>query len=74
MKRGNGINGRDDKSSGMEILMSEAFAKINPTYPLMLVKATGRRKRNGPDSSGTSLVRTDVSRLVCKNSKRLQSS
>jgi hypothetical protein len=33
MKCGRGINDRDDKSSGMEILMtrSEVFAKINPT-------------------------------------------
>ena len=31
MKRGSGINDRDDKSSRIEILMVEAFAKINPT-------------------------------------------
>ncbi len=30
MKRGSGIKDRDDKSNGMEILMTEAFAKINP--------------------------------------------
>jgi hypothetical protein len=29
MKRGGGIKDLDDKSKGMEILMSEAFAKIN---------------------------------------------
>jgi hypothetical protein len=33
MKRGRGIKDLDDKSSGMEILMTEAFAKINPTDP-----------------------------------------
>ncbi len=33
MKRGGGIKDLDDKSSGMEILMAEAFAKINPTDP-----------------------------------------
>jgi hypothetical protein len=33
MKRGNGLKGRDDKSSGIEILMAETFAKINPTDP-----------------------------------------
>ena len=38
MKCGGGIKGLDDKSSGMEILMSEAFAKINPTDPLILTK------------------------------------
>jgi hypothetical protein len=36
MKYGNGINGRDDKSSGIEILMTEAFTKVNPTEPLRL--------------------------------------
>ena len=46
MKRGSGIKGRDDKSSGIEILMAEAFAKINPTDPLRLAKLAARRKRN----------------------------
>jgi hypothetical protein len=36
MKRGGGVNGLDDKSRGMEILMTEAFAKINPTDPFIL--------------------------------------
>jgi hypothetical protein len=36
MKRGRGINGRDDRSSGIEIRMAEALAKINPTDPLIL--------------------------------------
>ena len=35
MKHGNGMKGRDDKSSGIEILMVEDFAKINPTDPLI---------------------------------------
>jgi hypothetical protein len=38
MKRGRGINGRDDRSSGVEIRMAEALAKINPTDPLILAK------------------------------------
>jgi hypothetical protein len=38
MKHGGGINDLDDKSRGMEILMVEAFAKINPTDPLILAK------------------------------------
>jgi len=38
MKRGGGIKDRGDKSSGIEILMAEAFAKINPTDPLILAK------------------------------------
>jgi hypothetical protein len=33
MKHGNGIKDRDDKSNGIEILMNEGFAKINPTDP-----------------------------------------
>jgi hypothetical protein len=39
MKHGRGVK-LDDKSSGMEILMSEAFAKINPTDPLILSRQT----------------------------------
>ncbi len=46
MKHGSGIKDRDDKSSGIEILMSDAFAKINPTDPLRLAKQAARRKRN----------------------------
>jgi hypothetical protein len=38
MKHGDVIKDRDDKSSGIEILMSEGFAKINPTDPLILVE------------------------------------
>ena len=38
MKSGGGIKDRDDKSSGIEILMTETFTKINPTDPLILVK------------------------------------
>ena len=45
MKHGKGIKDLDDKSSGMEILMSDAFAKINPTDPLILAKQAARRKR-----------------------------
>ena len=36
MKRGSGIKGRDDRSSGIEIRMADAFAKINPTEPLFI--------------------------------------
>ena len=38
MKRGSGGKGRDDKSNGIEILMGEAFAKINRTDPLILAR------------------------------------
>ena len=37
---------RDDRSSGIEILMTDTFAKINPTDPLRLAKQSARRKRN----------------------------
>jgi hypothetical protein len=33
MKHGSGIKGREDKSSGIEILIAEAFAKSSPTEP-----------------------------------------
>jgi hypothetical protein len=34
MKRGGGIKGLDDMSKGMEILMTDDFAKINPIETL----------------------------------------
>jgi hypothetical protein len=46
MKHSNGIKDRDDKSSVIENLMTEVFAKFNPTDPLMLPKQVARRKRN----------------------------
>jgi hypothetical protein len=36
MKHDSGIKDQDDKSSGIEILMTEDFAKIKPTDPLKL--------------------------------------
>jgi hypothetical protein len=62
MKHGGGMKGLDDKSSGMEILMAEAFAKIKPTDPLILARHAVRRKRKWPDSSGISLAKADASR------------
>jgi hypothetical protein len=35
MKRGRGIDDRDDRSSGIEIRMAETLVKINPTDPLI---------------------------------------
>ena len=46
MKRGGGIKGLDDKSIGMEILMSEDFAKINLTDHLILDKQVVRRNES----------------------------
>jgi hypothetical protein len=43
MKHGSGIKDRDDKSSGIEIRMTDDLAKINPTDPLILTKQVARR-------------------------------
>ena len=43
MKHGSGIKDRDDRSSGIEIHIADALAKINPTDPLILGKKTVRR-------------------------------
>ena len=48
MKRGSGIKGRDDRSSGIEIRIADALAKINPTDPLILAKQAARRNLNCP--------------------------
>jgi hypothetical protein len=37
-KRGGGIKDQDDRSSGMEILIADTLAKVNPTDPLILGK------------------------------------
>jgi hypothetical protein len=37
MKRGRGIIGRDDRSSGIEIRMADTLANINPTDPLTIL-------------------------------------
>ncbi len=41
MKHGSGIKNRDDKSSGIEIRMTETLAKINPITPFL-----ARRRRS----------------------------
>jgi hypothetical protein len=46
LKRGNGIKGRDARRSGIEILMADAFAKINPTDPSRLGNQVAQRKRH----------------------------
>ncbi len=56
MKHGSGIKDRDDRSSGIEIRIADALAKINPTDPLILGKKTARRNLNCSDSSGISLA------------------
>jgi hypothetical protein len=46
MKRGRGMNVRDERSRGIEILLVDSFTMIKPTAPFKLAKHTGRRKRN----------------------------
>ncbi len=69
MRHGSGIKGREDKSSGIEIRITDALAKINPTDPLILAKQAARRNLNCSDSSGNSLARADASRLICSQVK-----
>ena len=46
MKLGGGMKDRDDRSIGIEILMTDDFVKIKPTDPLRLGKQTVERDRN----------------------------
>ncbi len=55
-KRDSGIKDREERSSGIEILISDDFVKIKPTDPLRLPKQISRRKRNWSDSSSSSLT------------------
>jgi hypothetical protein len=56
MKRGKGIKVRVDRSSGIEILMTDAFVKINPPQDLEKEKNSwllGKMLESGfPDASG----------------------
>jgi hypothetical protein len=63
IKRDRGINDREERSSGIEILMVDAFAKSKPSDPLRLDKQATRRKQNGSDSSGSSLARAHASHV-----------
>jgi hypothetical protein len=45
MKHGNGIKGREDRTGGIEILIADVFAKINPTEPFKLPKPTVNMKK-----------------------------
>jgi hypothetical protein len=48
MNRGRGKKDRDNRSNGIEILMSDSFAKINPTDPFILAKQAARRSEIDP--------------------------
>ena len=47
IKHGSGIKDRDDKSSGIEILMTESFTKFKPNDPFKL--ANKQREENEID-------------------------
>ena len=46
MKRGSGMEGREERSKGIEIHIVDTFAIIKPTEPFKLVKHEDRRNRN----------------------------
>jgi hypothetical protein len=56
------MQGREERSKGIEIRIADAFAIIKPTAPFKLAKHEARRKRNWSDSSGNSLAKADASR------------
>ena len=62
MKRGSGMEDREERSKGIEILITDAFDIIKPTVPFKLAKHEALRKRNWSDSSGNSLSEVDDSR------------
>ena len=76
MKRERGMKGRDERTRGIEICISDDFTMIKPTAPFKLAKHGALRKRNWSDSSGSSLAKleADASRRECKKSRRMKSS
>jgi hypothetical protein len=50
MKRGSGIKGRDDRSSGIEIRIAEALAKINTNIRELLLFFFPPPRKNHPTS------------------------
>ena len=46
MRRGKGMNDRDERSRGTEIHIVDTFTIIKPIEPFKLVKHVVRRKRN----------------------------
>ncbi len=56
MKRGIGMEGREERSKGIEIRIADAFVIIKPTEPFKSTKHEARRKRNWSDSSGKNVL------------------
>jgi phosphatidylserine/phosphatidylglycerophosphate/cardiolipin synthase-like enzyme len=68
------MKGRVDKSMGIVTRIVEALTRIKPNEPLRLANREARKKRNCPDSSGTSPAKILASRCACKKSIRGESS
>ena len=56
------MEGREERSKGIEIHISDDFVIIKPTVPFKLAKHEDLRKRNWSNSSDNSLVKFDASR------------
>ncbi len=48
MKRGRGIQGREERSKGIEIRITDAFTIIKPTTPFKLAKHEDEGNETGP--------------------------
>ena len=44
MKRGSGMEGREERSKGIEIRIADAFAIIKPTAPFKLIFFLGKKE------------------------------
>jgi hypothetical protein len=64
MKHGNRIKGRDDRSSGIEILMPVVFPKIKPTLLLRCVYLQLHKKRRRPRVKNVTL-KTKMKKGAC---------
>ena len=62
MKRDIGKEDREERSKGIEIRITDAFAIIKPTAPFKFAKQEARRNRDWSDPSGNSLAKADASR------------
>jgi hypothetical protein len=56
------MEGREERSKGIEIHITDDFVIIKPTVPFKFAKHEVRRKGNWSDSSGNSLAKVDASR------------
>ena len=59
MKRGRGMEDREERSKGIEIRITNDLVIIKPTAPFKFAKHEALRKRNWSDSSGNLLCLAD---------------